>query len=63
MTPIDTSSTISVAIAFTLGFRPRRAREKMTNGIVVAPGPDRKQVKPRMREREKLALHLGIAKK
>ena len=30
-----------VATALTLGFRPRRAREKITSGIVVAPGPDR----------------------
>ena len=33
---------ITVATAFTLGLSPRRAREKITSGIVVAPGPDRK---------------------
>jgi hypothetical protein len=42
ITPIDTTSTIRVATAFTLGFRPRRAREKITSGMVVAPGPDKK---------------------
>ncbi len=42
ITPIETTSTISVATALTLGLRPSRAREKMTSGIVVAPGPDRK---------------------
>ena len=31
-----------VATALTLGFRPSRAREKITSGIVVAPGPERK---------------------
>ena len=30
-----------VATALTLGLRPRRAREKITSGIVVAPGPER----------------------
>ena len=30
-----------VATALTLGFSPRRAREKITSGIVVAPGPER----------------------
>ena len=42
ITPMATASTISVATAFTLGFRPSRAREKITSGMVVAPGPDRK---------------------
>ena len=31
-----------VATAFTLGSNPKRAREKMTRGIVVEPGPDKK---------------------
>ena len=35
---------IRVATAFTLGSRPRRAREKITIGRGVAPGPLRKAV-------------------
>ena len=37
-----TTTTVIVAMAFTLGFSPSLAREKITSGIVVAPGPDRK---------------------
>jgi hypothetical protein len=42
MTPMATMATMIVATALTLGFRPSRAREKITSGMVVAPGPDRK---------------------
>ncbi|KAG0288541.1 hypothetical protein BGZ96_007722 [Linnemannia gamsii] len=31
-----------VASAFISGFKPRRTREKTTNGKVVEPGPDKK---------------------
>src|SRR4029079_1967985 len=40
-TPTATTAMMIVATALTLGFRPSRAREKMTSGIVVAPGPER----------------------
>ena len=42
MTPTATTAMVMVATAFTLGFRPSRAREKITKGMVVEPGPERK---------------------
>jgi hypothetical protein len=40
-TPTLTTATVSVATAFTLGLKPKRARLKMVMGKVVDPGPDK----------------------
>jgi hypothetical protein len=43
-TPIDTTATDKVATAFTVGFRPSRARAKITMGSVLTPGPFRNEL-------------------
>ena len=35
-----TSTMITVAMAFTSGFNPNRARENTTSGSVIEPGPE-----------------------
>jgi len=42
ITATETTPMITVAAALMAGLTPSRAREKMTSGMVVAPGPDRK---------------------
>ena len=59
--PIATIVMMTVAIALTLGFRPRRAREKITSGMVVEPGPDRKAASTTNDEAEPVWLSEDIA--
>eukprot|EP01032_Pedospumella_encystans_P026080 gene26080-29460_t len=42
ITATVTTRMVMAATALTRGSRPRRAREKITSGMVVEPGPDRK---------------------